>query len=237
MRIAICDDERDVIDIFVGLVEKYALQNQYVFYMDVFTSANNLISSLGVEMHDLYILDINMPDIDGISLAKKIRNYHPQANIAFATGYGEYIADVVNDIHVFAYLIKPVSFEKVSKLLGDFMNINVHDAYISLISGVGTDVEISLRHVMYIESRMNTSVFITINDEYYLRKTLNELCAILPSSFVRCHKGYIVNLLHATKTRTKYCQISNGKTLSVGRTYADSFMVACIEYTKARSAI
>ncbi len=62
---------------------------------------------------DLAILDINMPQIDGITLAARIKQISPQTAILFLTAYKEYAFDAYA-VHPTGYLLKPVSQEKLA---------------------------------------------------------------------------------------------------------------------------
>ena len=65
---------------------------------------------------DVAILDINMPQIDGITLAARIKEAHPQTAILFLTAYKEYAFDAYS-VHPTGYLLKPVSQEKLASEL------------------------------------------------------------------------------------------------------------------------
>ena len=71
-----------------------------------------------VEGHpvDLAILDINMPEIDGIALAIRIKQMHPQTAVLFLTAYREYAYDAFS-VHPAGYLLKPVTVDKLGKIL------------------------------------------------------------------------------------------------------------------------
>ena len=62
--------------------------------------------------YDVAFVDIDMPGMNGIQLARELKKRHPQLNIVFATGYGEYMADAFA-LHSSGYVMKPVTAAKV----------------------------------------------------------------------------------------------------------------------------
>ena len=65
---------------------------------------------------DVIFLDIEMPDMNGIELARKLKEQRPQSNLVFITGYVEYAKDVL-DLYFSAYLLKPITEAKVREAL------------------------------------------------------------------------------------------------------------------------
>ena len=78
-----------------------------------FTQAQSALDWLREHPADLAILDINMPEIDGITLAARIKELHPKTAILFLTAYREYAFDAYS-VHPTGYLLKPVPQEKLA---------------------------------------------------------------------------------------------------------------------------
>ncbi len=78
-----------------------------------FTRAQDALNWLSEHVVNLVLLDINMPEIDGITLAARIKKLHPQTAILFLTAYKEYAFDAYA-VHPTGYLLKPVSLEKLA---------------------------------------------------------------------------------------------------------------------------
>ena len=79
-----------------------------------FTEAQSALDWLRDHTADLAILDINMPQIDGIDLAARIKQARPETAILFLTAYREYAYDAYS-VHPTGYLLKPVSQQKLAE--------------------------------------------------------------------------------------------------------------------------
>ena len=79
-----------------------------------FTDAESALTYLREHSADIALLDINMPDINGITLAAQIKQLHPQMAILFLTAYKQYAFDAYA-VHPAGYLLKPVSLEKLAE--------------------------------------------------------------------------------------------------------------------------
>lgn len=104
MQIVCVDDEALILDLTVSMCRELE-QHPAV---EGFRSANDAFRWLGEHRADVAILDINMPDMDGITLAAKIKECQPDIAVIFLTGYSEYAVDAFG-LHASGYLMKPVS--------------------------------------------------------------------------------------------------------------------------------
>ena len=78
-----------------------------------FTRAREALDHLKDHPADLAILDINMPDIDGIALAIRLKQTHPKTAVLFLTAYQEYVFDAFS-VHPTGYMLKPVPLEELA---------------------------------------------------------------------------------------------------------------------------
>lgn len=109
MKIICVDDEQLVLGLTVSLCRELP----QITAVEGFTKAGDALSYLEEDTADIAILDINMPDMDGITLAAKIKEMHPDTAILFLTGYAQYAVDAFQ-IHASGYLLKPVSRERLA---------------------------------------------------------------------------------------------------------------------------
>ena len=114
MRIAICDDE-----------ERYRLELKTILNkllinidcdIDTFSDGNMLSADFRANPYDLVFLDIEMPEVDGITLAKKLRSLSDKVYIVFLTSHIEYALEGY-EVNALRYLTKPVNIDKLKEVI------------------------------------------------------------------------------------------------------------------------
>ena len=112
MKILIVDDERLIVEDLIHEVrELYPSPDTQI---DGTTSALDAVRMAGHTEYDVALLDIDMPDMDGLSLARRLISACPFINIIFVTGYKAYAMEA-HELYCSAFLLKPVSRRKLQK--------------------------------------------------------------------------------------------------------------------------
>ena len=192
INIAICDDNTS------ALKEIYDLVTEIDFDKSItcFDISSDLIDHLNSnnKAFDIIITDIKMPGIDGVRLAKGIKQGYPNTNFIFVTSYPDFIQDVftVNPVH---YILKPIDKDKFAEA------INL--AKDRIIASKGNTINfvskkkalrIQIDDIQFIESINRTAVFHLSNSTKDINIKLDNIEKDLPSNFIRCHKSYLVNM-------------------------------------------
>lgn len=116
-NIAICDDSAADREWIASLTQVWAEQTDAAVRLAEFTSAENfLFRAQDEDPFDILLLDIEMGAMDGVTLAKKIRQNNDTIQIVFITGYSDYIAEGY-EVSALHYLMKPVKPEKLFSVL------------------------------------------------------------------------------------------------------------------------
>ena len=109
--VAICvDDER----LIVNQMAKLCGELSQIHRVETFTRGQEALEWLEENTAHVALLDIDLPDINGIQLAAKMKMLHPQLAIIFVTAYPQYAVDAFA-LHVSGYLLKPVSQEQLAR--------------------------------------------------------------------------------------------------------------------------
>ena len=108
MRVVCVDDEPLILHLTMSLCQELSQVDE----VEGFAGSREALDWFAANSADLALLDVDMPEINGIELAKRIRSLHPDAKILFVTGYSDY-AVAAFQMHASGYLLKPLSKEKL----------------------------------------------------------------------------------------------------------------------------
>lgn len=165
---------------------------------------------------DIMFLDIQMPQINGIDVAKKLMQENHKPIIIFVTAYDQFAIEAF-DVNAVDYLLKPISEEKLEKRLKNIKIKSKKEASIDynkigeIIANLKADTKprvtvISLNHnnklipiniedILYATIEDKCTIITTKKGRFESSSTLNKLLKRLDSPiFFRSHKSYIVNL-------------------------------------------
>lgn len=124
-HISVCDDNCGELEKICSIVNGYTEENNINAQVNAFASGSELLEYENEGYHsDIYILDIIMPNMNGIELGKAIRRKNSGAFIIFLTTSKEYALESYS-VKAFSYLIKPAESENIITELADcFCRIN-----------------------------------------------------------------------------------------------------------------
>jgi DNA-binding LytR/AlgR family response regulator len=178
---------------------------------------------------DLIFLDIQMPDISGIQIAKEVQN---KPIVIFTTAHSRYAVDGFN-LNALDYLLKPFDFERFLKAVEkakekiNFQNLSksLEKNEFIFIKIEYKSVKIYISDIIYIEALDNYSKIYTAQKTYLTHQNLRKITSHLPKvEFIRTHKSFIVSKSKISRyTREKV--ILGEKALPVGRVYAENFLL------------
>lgn len=188
--------------------------------------AFNVISSQPV---DLVFLDINMPEISGLSFAKSINN---AVKVIFTTAYREYAVDGF-DLQAVDYLLKPISFgrlmQSINKYLSENQQVDFEEPARILPEKsesifVRSDrkmIKINFPEILYIESLADYIKIHLIDKTIVTRETISSIEAKLPQQdFLRVHRSFIVAVNAIDSFTAEIIEIGK-KQIPVSRSYKD----------------
>ena len=217
MRIAICDDEEKVREILIKKVGTTFTEDT----IDAYPSGEELLNAK--ELPDILLLDIKMPGISGMEVAKKLREKTDKMVIIFITGEEQYVFDSF-DVQAFHYLVKPISDQKLEEVLVKAKEALAKEMrkpekkYIMVNSG-GSHIRICLSDVIYAEV-FDSKVIVHTTDsdiEYYGR--LTDLEKLAGEDFFRTHRAYLVHLKYVKKYDAANIYMKRGQALVSKQNY------------------
>lgn len=232
MRILICDDDKiyaDELDLYI----KEFMEGHHISYeIDEFCNPRDVLKSN--TSYNLAFLDIEMGEINGISLAKELKARNARTIIFFVTSYGEYLDDAW-DLRAFRFFEKPINKERFKKSLEKALEF-LDESYVDFFASVNNaQIKIPVNDVIYIERSNRKIKLVTVNNTYYPRESLDEWRAKLPNTFFQTvHNSYIVNLHFVTQYDYSHLTVEGGAVIPIASRKQTEFRKIWFEYLKRR---
>ncbi|WP_406243089.1 LytR/AlgR family response regulator transcription factor [Tissierella carlieri] len=231
INIAICDDEKIHVELLKKYVHNWAKKNNIKLGIEFFHSAEAFDFSWSMDKrYHILLLDIQMPGINGIELAKRIRKSDNLLNIIFITAIPDFIGEGY-DVSAINYLIKPIEEKKLYECLDKAVQKISKKEKTILIDVEGETIRIKQEDIIYIEAFSHTVDINTVSEKYATRKNIgiieNEL---EQNTFVRCHRSYIVGLKHIKRIGKTDIELDNGDVIPVSRRLYTNTNMAFIKY-------
>ena len=188
---------------------------------------------INAESIDLIFLDINMPEISGLSFARSINK---NIKIIFTTAYREYAVDGF-DLQAVDYLLKPISFERFLQAVNKYLdeNTTVRSFTENEISEEKNDfmfirsdrkmVKIDFSEILFIES-ISDYIKIHLSDKTIItRETMSNIEVKLPQrEFIRVHRSFIVAFPKIDSFTNETIEISKHE-IPISRSYRESVLL------------
>ena len=229
MRIAICDDEEKYRVELKTILDKLLINIDYD--INTFEDGKMLERSFAESPYDLVFLDIEMPSIDGITLAKKIRAASENVFIVFLTGHIEYALEGY-EVNALRYLTKPVDINKLKEVLKFIQNKQGNDRQI-IIKEDGEEILIDISDVIYMESMNQNVRIVTTNGEHIIRYNIGDFEEKLKGfGFFRIHRGYLIALSKVKKLVKNDVIMEGEYTLPVSRSNVKPLKDALYSYVE-----
>ncbi|GAA0105410.1 two-component system response regulator RgbR [Paraclostridium sordellii] len=193
-RIVICEDDnlqRNEINSFISEIFSEISNNIKIFE---FSSAEEVIESK-LEGIDIYFLDIQMDNLNGMDLAKKIRKQNDTSKIIFITSLLEHVQDGYM-VKAYRYLIKPIKYEDLKEhTLSCISDIIKERENFIMIKENGITYKVNTKEITYIEIIKKDITIHTIYKKYNIKNRIKNLEKELNMyNFFRCHKSYLINM-------------------------------------------
>lgn len=152
---------------------------------------------------DVIFLDINIPFLDGVLLAKNISKFAKKPYIVFITAYKEHAAEAF-EIEAFDYILKPYSETRIISMLKKLemnynMQNNIHNENTiqNKMNLWKNDkiIVVDVDDIYYCSAKERVTCVYTKCEEYLVHVSISEFLNNLPKDkFFKCHRSYIVNI-------------------------------------------
>lgn len=235
LRLCVCDDRKEEIASIQALINRFSERYpEHPMQASYFDSPYDLLEALEKGSgYDLYLLDIIMPHMSGIDLAKKIRERGRGAKLIFLTTSREYGIEAIG-MKASGYLIKPIEedafFDELLSCIEELAPENTPSIMVKTKLGL-TRVRIS--ELMLIESFDHVrELSLRGGERLETTAKLSELDKLLQDAtcFISPHRAYLVNMEYIRGINNKSILMTDGKQLPVSKKLYASVKAAYLDY-------
>ena len=233
MKILICDDEQIYLNTLRIHVEEYMRNHHIPCTIATLTDPTHL-EKKGMEVYDLAFLDIQMPGMDGISLAKHLRQDNPKLALFFVTNYDEYQDDAM-DLQAFRFFEKPFNVKRLYAGLDKAMEY-IYGAYVDIfLSENGIQQRVIADDILYVTREGRRVSIITKARDFSTSEKYDDLCEKLPQLFFYpVHKSFLVNLHYVERYVYSELLLTNGVRIPIAPRKQSAFHKFWFEYLRRR---
>lgn len=224
LRIAYCDDEPENGRKMQEFISQLEVQTDIEFAFDYYISGIVLLENLEnkPDYYDVVFLDMEMPQLNGIELAERIRGLvSGDVIISFLTSYPEYMQQSFG-VQAFQYLLKPLSYESFKKeIIRTIDFLKKDDRSILVIAqSSGREVVLRLKNIIAIEKQKGNAVMeISLEKGVTIAKgnITDYEKILLENNFIRVSRNCIVNMRYIHSFFGQEIEMTNGKRVEMSR--------------------
>lgn len=205
LKVLVADDDQLVCNFISNLLEEF---NELTVVAKT-TCSNTIFDLVGCFKPDIVFTDINMPDLDGLSLVHGLKLEYPEIGVVFISGHSQFAAEAFN-LDVVDFVVKPISRERMIITLEKILRFKgmrpASNSYsgddrkkLTLKNGHGLFV-VDTNNIFFIEK---TGLKCTVHTNIGIYETSETLAALEKKlgshMFFRCHRGFLINIYQVEK--------------------------------------
>lgn len=232
LRIAICDDEAVSLDLIQQMTEQ-VLSSRWELDIFCTDSPNELLEQ--APHVQIAILDIQLPEQNGIVLAQRLLEKNPGCCIIFVSGYVQYISDVYDVSHLCMVLKDQMEIQLPKYLLRAACMAAGEDSWF-VIRINGMERTVAMETVSYLERRGHiTYINLQNGQQFQIREKLDDLLNRIRCSFIcRCHVSFAANMQWVASMREQEFVMTNGTIVPISRANKQMVKKQYFDYLKGK---
>ena len=231
VKLAVCDDSSLDINKLISCLESCRFSE--AIQITKFQSGELLVAAHKQNPFQIVLLDVDMPNLNGITVGKMLRKYDEKVLIIFTTSYPQYAIEAY-DCEAFHYLLKPISTQKLETVINRAIHkccLNKKYIKIKIQNKV---IQLPIREILYIEYCRKHILYHTENR---VIETVGRFCDVLDElikyGFYQVHQGYIVNFAKVQDFCGYSVILNNGQSVMISVRKKSAVLLAYANYVEA----
>lgn len=191
MNIVVCDDNLNIISEIKEMLNEYSAIKNVPLEISTFDNGKAVLDSN--ENYNIAILDVEMPDMNGIALGEELRKRNKQIVLIYLTAHSQYL-DFALNLNAARFFEKPIDKDRFFSGMDNAIERIDNTTINFFIRDDKTQVRITAESIVYIEISHRKTKVVTEDKTYFTTHTLDYFKDRLVSSiFAQPHKSYIIN--------------------------------------------
>lgn len=221
LNIAVLDDEDMYIDRVCKITEKCMKQMEMDYEICIYKSGREVLEELKNDRYfDVYLLDMKLPDMDGLEVAKQIRRRFSEPILIYVSHYLDYCPNVF-ELKTHRYIMKTTLEEKLPEaylsMSEELKKRKKNDRFYP-VEHYMEQMKIFYRDIYYLRKDGKYVVIVHKDGKNRVRKSIGVVLEELHSEeFLMIDRSYVVNMNHVESLQNNELHIANGENLPVSR--------------------
>ncbi|GAA3667549.1 LytR/AlgR family response regulator transcription factor [Microbacterium marinilacus] len=227
IRIGVVEDDPVSLDRLVSHIDRFRREHGGHFRVDAFADGADLLHEYRADF-DVLFLDIMMERVDGMTVARRIRETDSEVVIVFVTASPQYAISGY-EVAALSYLLKPVPYpafaQELERVLAQLRRRERRRLLLTTSDGAHHRLDVA--EILYLESVKHHVLVHTADGDHDVVTTLKAMEAeLVDAGFHRCNSGYLVNLRHVIGVEGGECRLRGGARLQISRPRRKDFLAA-----------
>ena len=236
LRVAVCDDEPALTAQLEERIRDWSLRRDCPCQVSGFPSGEALLFDVAESCpYDLLLLDVEMGGMDGVTLARKLRETDKRTSLAFLTNHPGYVFPGY-EVSALRYRLKPVKEAELFALLDLVRDQRRREPDWLLLTVDGQQRRLDQADIICVEAQGHAVRVRTTDGELTAKAAFSALSKQLGTGFASPHRSYLVNLRYVERVGRTDCFLENGERVPVSRGAWEGLNRAFIDYYRAGCA-
>ncbi|MCR4674014.1 MAG: LytTR family DNA-binding domain-containing protein [Lachnospiraceae bacterium] len=211
IRVAVVEDEQSDINNLSALLERYGKERSEHIEVFPFKNAINFLNGYQPN-YDLIFMDIQMPHMDGMDAASKLRQIDSDTLLIFVTNMAN-VAVNGYEVGAFDFIVKPAEYASLKLKMDRVVeNLSLQSDKKIIITSDGAKILFQSKEIQYVEVLDHKLIYHTIRGDYSTYGTMSKAAAELKDSgFTFCNKSFLVNMKYVTKVEKYTVTVGNAQ--------------------------